>query len=242
MPATREEYETAFRTEAANVYPNITEFEKRCGRAIHPDVINGMAKILACPVKANPPNWQHGRVLYAEARRYLMADGHISKVFCFVDIGTAKGFSALCMAHAINDAGVVGKVLTYDVIDPHSREPRNAPTDTLPEIPDAFELVAQFRPQRVPIFLFGANERPTTEHRINFAFIDGKHSYESVKNDMGAMSIRQQRGDVIVFDDLQIEGVARAVAELSMIGLGRYEIEALEAHPGRRYAIARRVT
>lgn len=242
MAATREQYEAAFIVESNNVYPNITEFENRCGRAMHPTVINNMAKVLACPVKANPPNWQHGRVIYAEARRYLMMDNHLSKIFCFVDIGTAKGFSALCMAHAIADAGAVGKVLSYDVIDPDSREPRNAPTDLLDEIPTAVELVAGFRPQRVPVLLFGANHRPTHEHRINFAFIDGKHSHESVKNDAGAIMARQQRGDVIIFDDLQIEGVARAVAEIGMLGLGRYEVEALEAHPGRRYAIARRVT
>src|SRR5678815_747827 len=80
------------------------------------------ARVLACPVKAHPPNWQHGRVLYSVARRYL--DGRSGKVL-LLDIGTAKGFSALCLQWALMAAHVPGSVVSVDVIDPMSRERRN---------------------------------------------------------------------------------------------------------------------
>ena len=71
---------------------------------------------------------------------------------------------------------------------------------------------------------------------MHFSFVDGKHSYETVKKEAILLTIRQSPGDMIVFDDVQIEGVAQAVGELS-----RYRVRMLEAKDIRSYAIAERV-
>lgn len=117
------EYQAAFERERVNAYPAIDELEARSGYALERSRLEIAAKHLACPVKRNPPNWQHGRVIYALLRRYLAArTGFVS----LLDIGTAKGFSALCMAFALADAGMDGAITSLDVVDPDARVPRNS--------------------------------------------------------------------------------------------------------------------
>lgn len=230
----------AFDAERMNFYPAIDAFEEKCGFRIDVDRLEAMARVLACPVKAKLPSWQHGRVLYALARAIINSS---AGPFTFVDIGTAKGFSACCMAWALHDGARPGKVLSYDVIDPESREPRNAPTDFSAIVPTAVELVDRFKPRNVPILLRGGNARPTEEPRVHFAFVDGKHNHTSVLNDAVSIAPRQKSGDVIVFDDFQIEGVAAAVGEF--VGSHDesrpiYTPEHIIAAPDRQYFIARR--
>ena len=52
------------------------------------------------PVEGNPPNWQHGRVIYALARELLV---HDPSVGLFVDIGIARVL-AVVMGWAIAEA------------------------------------------------------------------------------------------------------------------------------------------
>src|SRR5688572_33475015 len=91
---TPDDYQRAFDGERVQEYPVISDFQVECGVALGREKLERAARVLACPVKANPPNWQHGRVIYSAARRYL--NGMTGPVSC-MDIGTAKGFSALCL-------------------------------------------------------------------------------------------------------------------------------------------------
>ena len=61
-------------------------------------MVEAAARVLACPLKANPPNWQHGRVLYAGYRAYLAG---LQRRVLLLDIGTAKGFSAAAMSNRL---------------------------------------------------------------------------------------------------------------------------------------------
>src|SRR3989304_7206134 len=80
--------------------------------------LEAAARVLACPIKAGPPNWQHGRVLYALTRRYrLTAEGPL---YC-LDIGTAKGFSALCLLWAVG--GMRGRGGCRGGVGPGARPP-----------------------------------------------------------------------------------------------------------------------
>src|SRR5688572_20772364 len=101
----RADYETAFLHESVVEYPTLAALERRMGYAIDKRLLEGDAKILACPVKRNPPNWQHGRLIYAVLRKYLETQSDPVTLF---DCGTAKGFSALCMALALTDAKAEG--------------------------------------------------------------------------------------------------------------------------------------
>lgn len=132
---TRSDYDVAFEAELGEVYPVVDALELRHGYGLVRDRLDAAARVLACPVKTNPPNWQHGRVIYAVTRAYLEGATHDVTL---VDVGTAKGFSALCLLWAMQDAGCRGRVISVDVIDPMARVRRN----TVAEV-DGYRTLAE---------------------------------------------------------------------------------------------------
>lgn len=228
----RTDYERIFQAERVREYPVIDALEARLGYAVGRLRLERAAAVLACPLKAHPPNWQHGRVLYAVARRYLAQA--IAPV-TLLDVGTAKGFSALCLQWALDDAGVVGTVHSVDVIDPQARAIRN----TVAEVdgPKTLVEILSEWPEASRIAFAGmTGRRWLTGHpgRVHLAYVDGKHTYDEVSWEAALLATRQLTGDVIVFDDLQSPGVAHAVEELR-----GYAIEHVAPLPERQYAIAR---
>lgn len=230
-------YDDAFRRECANEYPKVSEFELACGFAVERGKLEDAARVLACPVKVNPPNWQHGRVLYSAARR-LMArtSGH----GMFVDVGTAKGFSAMVMSWAIVDAGEDHAVVSIDAVDPVSRVVRNSVAETDGRLLTVYEFTAPFRETKVPITFLGGGSnkflsrcREIGGQRVRFAFIDGKHTQPAVAADIEHLLALQRPGDVTLFDDIQIAPVASAVAQIR-----GYSVTFIEASATRRYALA----
>lgn len=230
----RAAYETAFLLEHAREYPVVDVFEARSGYAIDRERLLEAARVLACPLKVNPPNWQHGRVLYSAARRYLE---DVRRRVLLLDIGTAKGFSALCLFWALQDAGVEGNVVSVDVIDPCSREPRNTIGEL--EAPRTlFELLAPW-PEASAIHFertTGIEFMQRYQGRIEIAFVDGKHKGDVVAHEGTLLANRQQSGDLAIFDDVHLEPIRAAVKGLQKA----YDIEWMEILPHRAYAIGRR--
>jgi predicted O-methyltransferase YrrM len=227
---TADAYRAAFEAERAQGYPAMDQLEARLGYCVDRRRLEAAARVLACPLKKNPPNWQHGRLIYAMGRHYLRICGNEEQTW--LDIGTAKGFSACVMSWALEDAGVPGDVASYDIIAPHSREPRNSVADGQ----TVHEFVAPFRAPGVLMTFHLADSLRAfpAQSRINFAFIDGSHTYEGVRSDIEIVTARQQPGDVILFDDMQVPGVRRAVHEPWS---ALYSVEEIELLPKRRYAI-----
>ena len=150
-----------------------------------------------------------------------------------LDIGTAKGFSAIVMARALEDAEQSGQVTSVDVIDPQARCRRNtiAEVDGLRTL---YEIVAPWAESRRIRFVCAKAENwlMMNRDRVHFAFVDGKHSYDAVRRELASLSQSQVTGDVIVCDDLQIPGVAKAIMELS-----GYAKEAVHAYSDRGYMV-----
>jgi hypothetical protein len=235
-PIDAAEYDAAYTREQAVEYPIVDALEAKSGYALKPGRYLPAAYVLACPVKANPPNWQHGRVLYALTREYLaqQIDGAVT----ILDIGTAKGYSALCLQWALSDSGLLGRVISVDVIGPMERVYRNTVADpegrlTLPEILTPWQHDA-----RDIVFLrsTGIEWLTNWSDRVHVAFIDGKHDGHVVRKEGVLLSARQQSGDLAIFDDVHIPRVSEAVASLN----DRYRLEYVELLPNRQYAIGRR--
>jgi hypothetical protein len=224
---TRAAYDAAFQAERLVEYPVMDALEARFGYAVDRQRLEDAARVLACPLKKNPPNWQHGRLVYALGRHYLAGR---TEMQTWLDIGTAKGFSACCMSWALKDAGMDGGVLSWDIIDPQSREPRNSVEDgkTVAEFVDPFWAKGV-----IAGFCHYGRMRDIGMH-IGLAFVDGSHTYEGVKADIETIAPRQQPGDIMLFDDLQVTGVATAIAHC----LKGYDIEQIDLLPKRQYAIA----
>jgi hypothetical protein len=227
-----DEYQAAFWTEAVKEYPEVTAFEEACGYAIDRVKLSQAAEVLACPVKANPPNWQHGRVLYAAARKYLAAENGPVQWF---DCGTAKGFSALIGVWALADAGVPGTVDSVDVIDPKAQVFRNSVLDVtkLNILPDY--LVTWPEAESIRFHkMTGIEWLVSAKRRVEIAFIDGKHSTDVVESEGALLAGRQNSGDLVLFDDAQILAVAKALKSLSKF----YEFEMITLSAAKRaYAV-----
>lgn len=227
----RHAYADAFARECAQAYPVIDAIEQRCGHAIDRARLEHAASVLACPLKARPPNWQHGRVLYALTRQSLgAAAAHIN----VLDIGTAKGFSALCLRWAIDDAGFCGRVTSVDVIDPEGAAPRN----TVAELngPVTLGEILQSWPEAQRIaFLQSSGIEYLERHadRIHVAFVDGKHQGCVVRREGVLLAARQEAGDLAIFDDCHLPDVSQAVCTLE----GFYKFEYVEVLRDRHYAI-----
>ncbi len=229
---TAADYREAFEKERLRTYPVIDAIEARCGYALDRDRLEQAAAVLACPVKANPPSWQHGRVLYAVTRQYLSQDPATFRLL--LDIGTAKGFSALCLQWAVDDAHARGQVVSVDVIDPTERRPRN----TIAECDGYLTLAETLRPwpEAMDISFVcstGVDWLNAHKERIHVAFIDGKHNGHVVRREGVLLTARQQTGDLAIFDDVHIPDVSVAVNSLHH----DYRLEYIELLPNRHYAI-----
>jgi hypothetical protein len=228
---TAADYQRVFEVERQQVYPVIDAFEATCGFALDRAKLEAAARVLACPIKKSAPHWQHGRVIYAAARRRLVA--HPGPVM-LLDIGSAKGFSALCLQWAADDADAAAAVVSLDVIDPAGKVYRNTVAEQDGPLTLAETLAAWPESMRVE-FRQSTGVAWLTEHDspIAVALVDGKHSFEIVKKEGALLAKRQWAGDVAIFDDIHIAGVANAVTQLQ----DRYDFEYLRPLPNRAYAV-----
>jgi len=229
---TADDYARIFALERANVYPMVDAFEQRCGHAIDRDRLEDAARVLSCPLKAVPPNWQHGRVIFAATRRYTM-DAVIERPFRFLDIGTAKGFSALCLAWGLAPAWAA-EVFSVDVMPPDARVRRNTPAEVA-GLRTLAEILQPWPEARYIQFEESTGIDWLTKHpeRVHVAFVDGKHDGVVVKQEGKLLAARQEPGDLVIVDDIQVPSVGQAVAKLK-----DYAVEYLEVKPGRTYGIA----
>lgn len=206
-------YAEIFDLERSQTYPAVDAFEHRKGYAIDRVRLEAAARVLSCPFKAAAPNWQHGRVIYAAIAKAVGDAVWTPGMWVHVDIGTAKGFSALCARWAIDQFGVPAAVHSVDVLPQRERVRRNTCAEvdglkTLAEVlapwPEAVGMIA-FHESTGIDFLRRSGER------IHSAFVDGKHSAEAVGAEWRELAKRQEHGDIAIFDDVQMEPVSRGL-------------------------------
>lgn len=213
----RERYEEAFERARSVEYPELDRFEQLAGYAVDRARLEDAARVLQCPIKANAPNWQHGRVLYTLARQYI-AWRKDPRPTTFLDIGTAKGFSACVLSWAIADAKAAHRIVSIDVVDPDALVARNSviECEKLMTVP---QFVAPYVAAGVEVtFLPNGSAswliKTPRDVGVGFAFVDGKHTFQAVTFEALNIAKRQAEGDVIVFDDAQINEVHDATRQL----------------------------
>lgn len=235
MTATALDYQCIFDLERTHQYPLIDKFEERMGYAIDRAKLEQAARVLACPVKRNPPNWQHGRVLYASARRYI-DDAAVVGELAFLDIGTAKGFSALCLRWAQIEAraATLANVVSVDVIDPMGRVPRNTIADV--DGPKTLaETLAPWPEAQSIRFVQSTGIAWLEAHpdRLHVVFVDGKHTADAVATEAALIRARQVAGDLCIFDDVHLPEIAKVVNGLASY----YTLERIDVLPTRAYMV-----
>jgi predicted O-methyltransferase YrrM len=237
------EYQRLWTEARQRRFPAVDDYETASGSAIDPEWFHQLALLTQVPIKKSEICYQHGRLLYATLARYVRerARHHLT----IVETGTARGFSALCMARALDDGGASGKILSFDVLPHDTPMLWNSIADaggprTRAELLGGYaELI-----ERYVIFHRGDTVRElarVSAPRVHFAFLDSVHTYEHVMAEFGALRDRQAAGDVLFFDDYSPHAYPGVVAAADEICRTHgYVGNVVTANAHRRYLIAER--
>lgn len=225
-------------------FPQIDHFVDQMGCEIDTVFMHELALHTQTVIKRSDLNWQHGRILYAVLRNQIDAT-HATQERRIFETGTARGFSALCLARALVDSGASGCVVTVDRLPHHKPMMWNCIDDH--DGPKTREqLLEPWMEERDRcIFITGESDSVLPQlglSRIHFAFLDGAHTKRAVLNEYEFVATRQEPGDVIVLDDVTpklFPGVCAAVDEIAARGL--YDVHRIQSSIDRGYAVLRRV-
>lgn len=242
---TRDLYLALFEKARSDVFPKIQAFEHSHGYQLPKDWLDQLALHTQVVIKASDLNWQHGRVLYSALRYYLNSNDVGGGPVSVLETGTARGFSAVCMAKALVDAGAPGTVTTIDLL-PHNRPMLWNCIDDF-DGPKTREDLLGYWPRELARIIFiqgqtGAGVVKIGLKRVNFAFLDAGHSFRDVIAEYNFVKQRQLKGDVIVFDDVTSGAQTEVRRALDFVRVqGKYQIDEVGDINQRAYAVATRL-
>lgn len=238
---TVEEYNLLWAKAMMKTYQAINDFEKECSTAIDKEFFHTLALHTQVVKKASEICYQHGRILYAALRKYLRNTKN--RGANIIETGTARGFSAICMAKAIDDIGYKDcTIKTIDVLSHTDERWWNCIDDTEGKKSRAQLLVPWTNWTKYITFITGDVIKalvPNLPERVHFAFLDSGHTYDVVRHEIKHISPRQQKGDIVVFDDYTpamfpevVKAIDRSCDEF------KYGKKVITANNQRAYVIA----
>lgn len=223
----------------------LASLDERFGHLPDAEFVDEVALATQVVPKDEELDWSHGFLLYAALRSYL--DGmRPDRPVAILETGTARGFSAICMAKALEDASRAGAIVTVDVL--HAERPifwnsiadAEGPRTRLELLEHWSELL-----EGHVVFLRGDVSVVLEQlglPRVHFAFLDAEHTYEAVRDELAFVAAHQRPGDVVVCDDYtprEFPEIVRAVDEWA--ASGTYELEVFASSNTRGYAYLRRL-
>lgn len=215
-----------------------------------PDIqfIKNLAYTLQNVLKKTRNSYVHGFIIYSYLAEYI--DCYFESIskdrqqINILDIGTARGFSALCLAKALYDKEVSGKIFTFDILPNNISFLWNSYTDIAYGPLTRMELLKIWRNLVNNYIIFFSTAtfnslRIVDIPNINFAFIDGSHFYKDVKFEIEYLLNRLNKKAIIIFDDYDKElfpGVVKACDYL--FSLNKHtSFELIEIQNDRKLAI-----
>jgi len=225
-----------------NNYPEINSFEINSGYQIDKNWIDELALHTQVVIKKSKICYAHGRILYSCLSKYLNENKKLNNIN-ILETGTARGFSSLCMAKALEDNNKEGKIITFDVL-PHETKMFWNCIDDHDGPKSRRELLLPWNQLAERYILFHQGDtriemKKVKLERIHFAFLDGFHIYDDVLFEYNQVKSHQKKGDIIVFDDYtpkKYPGLVRAVDEICLND--NYEKIVIKSTNSRGYAIA----
>jgi len=217
--ANKDEYLLLWNDEILLSYSEVDYYLNQLNANVPKEWIDSLALPTQVSIKESKINYQHGFILYKALTNYIV-NTKVESIN-IVEIGTAKGFSALCMAKVLDDMGINGIINSIYIL-PHKKsiywnsikdhEGKHTRRELLNTYSPLIIKYIQFIQGKSDIELPKLNIS-----RIHFAFIDGEHFYENVFFDGEFIAKRQHSGDMIVFDDYTkkiFPGVVQAANEI----------------------------
>jgi predicted O-methyltransferase YrrM len=217
-------------------FPDIDAIEQSTRFAVDTTWLDRLALHTQIVKKNSELTYAHGRLLYSLMRRRIQNEKHVVAL----ETGTARGFSALCMAKAMQDSGVDGFILSLDVLPHHRRIVWNCIDDT-EKLKTRAELLEPWSDLLKHIVFVQGDTRSTLPRiglqRIQFAFLDAQHIERSVLQEYDCIKAVQQTGDMIIFDDVTPKTFPGVVAAVDQIDAkGEYSVTRLPISDQRGYA------
>ncbi len=244
---TEKQYLDLFHDSKGKKYNEVDKFENDTGFFIDKEWLDDLALHTQIVIKNSPLCYAHGRVLFSALSNYIKSFNSSSNLkntsINIWETGTARGFSAICMAKALDEAGCSGKIVTFDVL-PHDTKMYWNCIDDLEGPKTRSQLLAKWGRLSQNYIFFHQGEtkiefpKITTE-RIHFAFLDGAHTYNDVMFEFMQIKDKQLSGDIIIYDDYtpeQFTGLVKAVDEICE--KFKYKSKVINAHSRRGYLIA----
>ena len=241
VQASKNYYLSIFEKAKNKIYLEVEKFENSSGYKIDKLWLDDLALHTQVVKKESAINYQHGRILYSKLSKYIKEKN--IKFINVVEIGTARGFSSICMSKAINDANINGKIITIDIISNDQKiywnciddlESKKSRKDLLKNWPKELNNIS---------FLTGPSSfvlKKISFDRIHFAYIDGMHDYFNTKKEFDFISSRQRFDDIIIFDDYskKFPDIIRLVEDIK--NRKNYNINILASSDQRSYVIAQK--
>lgn len=223
---------------------NLNKLEAKYGFSIDENWLNDLAFHTQIVKKKSKLNYQHGRLLYCLLMHRITQIHPKSKNITVFETGTARGFSAICMAKALIDGECAGQILSIDIL-PHNKPMYWNCVDDFEGKKTRRQLLEEwaFLLDRITFLQMTSDEAidRVGVSRIHFAFLDAVHDYNSVIKEFNFVQSAQNIDDIIVFDDVSetFPEVLKAVKEIEK--QNKYSFTFIESGHERGYAIATRV-
>ncbi|MBF89553.1 MAG: hypothetical protein CMG75_07780 [Candidatus Marinimicrobia bacterium] len=238
--ADRKTYLSIWEVAKSKEYLVVDDFEKETGFSIEKEWFNKLALITQVVKKKSEICYQHGRLLYSVLSQNFQ--NHRSNSINILESGTARGFSALCMAKALEDNNQSGKIVTIDPLPNNVSMFWNCISDLDGEKSRA-KLLEKYSKliEKYIWFIEGKSDQILNRlelNRVHFGFLDGSHNYDDVNFEIKYLIPRQKKGDMIFFDDFHetlYPGIVKAVKELE--SSGKYRLKIIRVNAQRSYAI-----
>lgn len=233
-----------WKEEKKNNYEEINEYEKKVGFSIQSDFLHELGLLTQVTDKKSKISYSHGRLLYSCLSKYCSTN-NITNIN-ILEVGTARGFSSLCMAKALEDNSISGKIITMDILPLHKKIYWNCKSDELGKINRNTLLKDyDYLIKKYIIFLqFDtlSDYKRISLNRVNFAFIDGCHDGNHLKSEFEILKNSQLKGDQIIFDDYSFEKFPTLYNEINKIcNIYNYSKEVICSDKGRCYLIATKI-
>ena len=166
--------------------------------------INEIAKIGQVCIKKSVLMWLHGYLLYVSLDSYLKKNPNIENIN-ILETGTARGFSALCMAKALKDNNRKGKIHTLDTIRNNmpiywncikDGEGKHTRKDLFKNTKyyELFDYIKFYTGRTLDIL------KIINIHRFHFVFLDAQHDYPNLNYELNYTKEKQNIGDIIILN------------------------------------------
>jgi predicted O-methyltransferase YrrM len=233
-----EEYLKLFESTREKSFLEIDEIEASTGFAIDRTWLDELALHTQIVKKSSELAYAHGRLIYSLIRERMKKENRMVAL----ETGTARGFSALCMAKAMEDSNKDGYVISLDVL-PHLRKMYWNCIDDSVATKSRAELLAPWSDLLQRIVFLQGDTRSTLPRigleRIHFAFLDAQHIKRSVLQEFDCVSTLQEKGDMVLFDDVTPQVFPGVVAAVNQIESAKeYQVRRLSISEQRGYAWA----